>query len=64
MLEGGTVQPPAMGFPPAQFADPIHPTAIANGLVANEIIAALNNSLDDEIEYYSDEELASMAGMR
>jgi phospholipase/lecithinase/hemolysin len=61
---GVTILPtPAFGFGTAQFADPIHPTAVVNGFVANEIISQMNLSFDDTVPFYSELELAEMAGL-
>ena len=53
----------AFGFGTAQFADPIHPTAVVNGFVANEIILQMNQAFDDSVPFYSELELAEMAGL-
>ncbi len=55
--------PPAFGFGAAIFADPIHPTAVSNGLLANELIENLNRKFDDNIPFYSDAELVTLIGM-
>ncbi len=54
------IPPPAFGFGAAVFADPIHPTAVSNGLLANELIGTLNEKFDDSIPAYSESELAGM----
>lgn len=55
------VPTPYFGFPAAIFADPIHPTAVGNGLLANEMIAQLNATFEDSIPFYSEAELAELA---
>ena len=58
------IQPaPAFGFASAQFADPIHPTAVLNAIVANEMIDELNWEFRDRIPRYSELELARLAGL-
>lgn len=54
---------PLVGSPTYIFADPIHPTAVANGILANEMIQSLNKKLADDIPLYSEEELGTMAGI-
>lgn len=59
---GVTIVPtPLFGFHSAQFADPIHPTAVANAMVSNELIELLNDRFDDDIPYYTENELAELA---
>ncbi len=53
--------PPDFCDYPDLFADEIHPTAVANALLANEIIGLLNLEFNDQIPLYSDEELADLA---
>jgi phospholipase/lecithinase/hemolysin len=61
---GVTIQPtPLFGFGTAQFADPIHPTAVVNGFVANEAILQMNLVFGDAVPLYDDLELAEMAGL-
>lgn len=61
---GVTIDPtPAFGYATAQFADPIHPTAVVNGMVANEMIYQLNLAFHDAIPFYSELELGEMAGL-
>ncbi len=55
--------PPNFGYATAVFADPIHPTAISNGILANEMIRQLNAKFDDNIPFYTEEELADLAGL-
>ena len=43
------------------FADDIHPTAVANALVANEIIDVMNAKWGAGIPRYGDAELAALA---
>ena len=52
--------PPYFGFGSAIFADPIHPTAVSNGLLANELISKLNARFGDSIPTYSDSELLKL----
>ncbi|MBL8815497.1 MAG: hypothetical protein JNL58_05675 [Planctomyces sp.] len=54
--------PPAFGFPLAIFADPLHPTAVSNGLTANLLIEEVNENFRDDVPFYSEDELATMAG--
>lgn len=54
--------PPQFGFGAAVFADPIHPTAVANGILANELITTLNLKFDDQIPVYTDSELGQLIG--
>jgi hypothetical protein len=59
-----TIQPtPTFGFATAQFADPIHPTAVVNGFVANEMILQMNLVFGDSVSFYDELELAAMAGL-
>lgn len=55
------VPPPAYGDYDDLFADEIHPTAVSNGLIANEIITLINTEWNDAIPYYSEAELADLA---
>lgn len=43
------------------FADVIHPTAVGNALTANFIIQAVNTRLNDNIPYFSEDQLADLA---
>jgi phospholipase/lecithinase/hemolysin len=47
----------------AIFADPLHPTAVANGITANMLIIQANMTFDDSIPLYTEDELADMAGL-
>lgn len=47
----------------AIFADPLHPTAVANGITANALIDEANWTFNDSIPLYSEAELADMAGL-
>jgi len=61
---GVTILPtPWFGFATAQLADPIHPTAVMNGFVANEMILQLNWEFCDSVPLYDELELAVMAGL-
>lgn len=63
-IQGVVIQPtPAFGFATAQLADPIHPTAVMNCLVANELIFEMNWEFCDNVPYYNELELAEMAGL-
>lgn len=53
----------AMGERTDQFADPIHPTAVVNAMLANELIEVVNASLNSEVQSYSELELAIIAGI-
>lgn len=55
--------PPYFGISVAIFADPLHPTAVSNGILANAMILEANETFDDAIPFYSEEELAVMAGL-
>ena len=57
------VPPPYFGFSYAIFADPLHPTAVSNGITANMLIIQANMTFDDSIPLYSEDELADMAGL-
>jgi lysophospholipase L1-like esterase len=64
VLLGVTIQPtPAFGFAAAQFADPIHPTAVMNGFIANELIFQMNAEFSDNVSFYNELELANLAGL-
>jgi len=47
----------------AIFADPLHPTAVSNGITANMLIIQANRTFDDKIPLYTEAELAEMAGL-
>lgn len=53
--------PPAYGDFDDLFADTIHPTAVANALMANEMISQINDKWNENIPLYTDEELADLA---
>ncbi len=53
--------PPTYGESDDLFADSIHPTAVSNGLIANELIALMNDKWDAGFEYYSESELLDFA---
>lgn len=53
---------PAFGFATAIFADPIHPTAVSNAILANELIERLNEGFNDDIPVYSESELSQLLG--
>lgn len=55
------IGPPAFGDFDHIFADPIHPTAVSNAILANGIIVAMNAKFDDNIPVYSKLELAMLA---
>ena len=55
--------PPYFGVSYAIFADPLHPTAVSNGITANMLIIEANRTFDDSIPLYSEDELADMAGL-
>jgi hypothetical protein len=55
------VGPPAYGGFHYLFADSIHPTAVGNAMIANNIIALINFRWNDNIPYYSESELADLA---
>ncbi|MEM7199636.1 MAG: GDSL-type esterase/lipase family protein [Planctomycetota bacterium] len=55
------VPPPATGNFADVFADPIHPTAVANALIANEIILGMNATWGLSIPIYAAPELAALA---
>jgi hypothetical protein len=61
---GVSIQPtPAFGFVTAQFADPIHPTAVINGFVAIAMIFQMNREFRDSVPHYDELKLAEMAGL-
>ncbi len=53
--------PPHHGETTHLFADEIHPTAVSNALIANEIIALMNQKWDAGFEFYSEAELIDFA---
>lgn len=53
--------PPTAGVYDGLFADSIHPTAVANALVANEIIGLINAKWDASIPVYTEADLARLA---
>jgi phospholipase/lecithinase/hemolysin len=53
--------PPASGAYSDLFADSIHPTAVANALVANEIIGLMNARWGAGIQVYTEADLARLA---
>jgi len=55
------VPPPARGAYDDLFADVIHPTAVSNAMIANELILDINAAWNDDIPLYTDEELATLA---
>lgn len=57
------VPPPAYGGYDHLFADLIHPTAVTNAIIANGIIAAINNKWGLAIPLYTEQELADLAGI-
>ncbi len=55
------VPPPAFGNYDHFFADSIHPTAVANAIIANGIITSINNKWGLSIPLYTEQELADLA---
>jgi lysophospholipase L1-like esterase len=55
------VPPPAYGDYDAIFADEVHPTAVSNAVLADELIDRINNKWSDDVSLYTDEELADLA---
>lgn len=55
--------PPYFGTSDAIFADVLHPTAVANAIMANMLIIEANRTFDDEIPMYSEEEVSDMANL-
>ncbi len=55
--------PPAYGRQITLFADPVHPSSVANGILANSLIDAVNAKWSMKIPKYSDSELARFAGL-
>lgn len=45
------------------FVDRLHPGDVGNGLIANLVIAALNESYDTDLEFLSDLEILTFAGL-
>jgi hypothetical protein len=56
--------PPAYGHYNDLFADRIHPTAVSNALIANEMIQRINDFFEDDIPLYTKQELAALARSR
>lgn len=54
--------PPAFGRLDALFADPIHPSAVGNALLANACIERMNRRWGARVPPYSEAELAALAG--
>lgn len=54
------VGPPAFGSFDNIFADPIHPTAVSNAILANGIITAVNKKFHDNIPQYNNAELGAL----
>lgn len=64
VVGGVSVTPsPAIGGPPAFFMDSQHPGGIANGLLANMVIEALDGSYGYDIAPLSDQEILQNAGI-
>jgi len=62
VLHGQTlIGPPAKGDYDHLFADEIHPTAVMNAMLANEIIAKITDQFGNIIPFYSEDELAEKA---
>ncbi|MEW4488183.1 GDSL-type esterase/lipase family protein [Thalassoglobus sp. JC818] len=59
---GGIQLDPTPDFGEANdiFADPFHPTAVSNALLANDMIEGLNKNFGDDIPYYTESELADL----
>lgn len=57
-------KPPAFGKPGALFADPVHPSAVTNSLIANHIIDGMNRRFGVRIPAYTERELAMMTSIR
>jgi len=55
------VPPPAYGDYDHLFADLIHPTAVSNAMIANDMILDINVKWNDAIPFYTEEELADLA---
>ena len=55
------VPPPAFGNYDHIFADSIHPTAVANAIIANDIIEVINSKWGLTIPLYTEQELAELA---
>lgn len=58
------VGPPAYGHYNDLFADKIHPTAVSNALIANEMIERINDFFEDNVSLYTMKELATLARSR
>jgi len=55
------VGPPAKGGYDHLFADAVHPTAVANALIANTLIETLNGRWGGNVGQYADAELRALA---
>ena len=55
------VGPPAFGDFDNLFADPIHPTAVGNAIIANVMIGQINAKWGNQIPFYTEAELANLA---
>lgn len=55
------IPPPAHGDYDCIFADKIHPTAVSNAVIANEIISLMNSKWKDSIPFYTEPQLARLA---
>lgn len=55
------VPSPAFGNYDHAFADPVHPTAVANAIIANAIIDAIKSKWGLTIPLYTEQELAELA---
>ncbi len=56
--------PPAWGEYDCVFADPIHPTAVANALIANEAVQTIRTAWGLTIPLFNERQLARMAHIR
>ncbi|MBN1557816.1 MAG: hypothetical protein JW951_06685 [Lentisphaerae bacterium] len=62
VIYGQTLRPaPATGGYDCLFADDLHPTAVANALVANALVRRLNDTWHTALPVYSEAELAALA---
>jgi phospholipase/lecithinase/hemolysin len=55
------IPPPGYGTYDSLFADQIHPTAVSNAVIANEIIYLMNTKWEDSIPFYTKRQLAKLA---
>ena len=55
------IPPPGYGTYDSLFADEIHPTAVSNAVIANQIISLMNTKWEDSIPFYSKRQLAKLA---